>query len=123
MTFKILSVIVGLVSILGAWAMSVVLLWGPTVKSSTYSLFDAGVILGAVFLVLNFCFQLYLAWMMFWQDQFLHSKAVTMLAPVIVSVLIIGYNFALGAIKPRPQIVTSPPLSSEDMEKARQMLK
>lgn len=117
MTFKILSVVVGLISILGAWVMSIVVLWGPKATSSTYSLFDVGAILAAIFLVLNFGFQVFLAWMMFSEDKFLHSKGFTFLAPVIASGLIVGYNFALASIKPPPVIVTEHPESSQIHEK------
>ena len=121
MTFKILSLFVGLFSILVAWVMSAVFLWGARGSGTSYSLFDVGEILGAFLLVLNFLFQIFLAWKMFSQDTFLHSRGFTFLAPIIFSALIVGYNFALGAIKPLPEIVTEHPGSSQqDLQEKRE---
>lgn len=116
MFFKISVLVVGLLSILGSWVISVSFLWSPRGVAAN-PLYDAASKVGVVLLCSNVLFLIFLSWKMFFENKFLHSKALTFFLPVIVSVLCALYHFVLSNFKPAPVIYTEHPSATKEMEK------
>jgi hypothetical protein len=113
MGFKILCLATAIVSMLGAWAWSAVILW-PMGQASR--LFELAERFGTALFLVNFLFILLLAYKMFIQDKYMYSKGFTLLAPIVGSLLIAAYFTILGYNKPRREIEILNPAASEQQK-------